>query len=112
VTGVQTCALPIFYSDGATAKEITAAKNYLTGALPLTSTSTDKIAAMLAFMQRESLGRDYLDRYAKLIRAVSEEDVARAIERWFDPNDAVLVAVGKPEHFYPSDLQSRELIRQ
>ena len=66
-----------FFRDGATQEEIKAAQDYLTGSLPLTMTSTDSIAEVLAGMQLEHLGRDYLDRRDDLIRGVSADDVER-----------------------------------
>ena len=86
-----------FRDGGATAPEIAAAKDYLTGSQPLTLTSTDKIAAVMVSMQREKLGRDYLDRYGDIIRSVTVEDISRAIKRWFDPDKMTLVMVGKPD---------------
>jgi zinc protease len=98
-----------FYDDGVTEKEINAAKDYLTGSLPLTMTSTDKIAAALVEIQRDRLGQDYMDRYNDLIRGVTEEDVAQAIKRWFNPDKLTVVMVGKPEGMTPT--QTREAIR-
>lgn len=85
-----------FYQDGATADEINAAKDYLTGALPLSMTSTDAIAGVLIDMQLYRLGRDYLERRDGLIRSVSIGDINRTIRRWFDPSRLTLVMVGEP----------------
>ena len=75
-----------FYSDGPSDDEIAAAKNYLTGALPLGLTSTDALASVLVEMQMDHLGRDYLDRRNDFILKVGREDVLRVIERWFNPD--------------------------
>lgn len=101
-----------FYDDGATGKEIAAAKDYLTGAMPLNLTSTDKIAAMLVAMQRDHLGRDYLDRYDGLIRGVTKDDVARVIDHWFDPDNVTDVMVGDPAASALRDAQIKEQVRQ
>jgi zinc protease len=86
-----------FYTDGVSAKEINAAKDYLTGSQPLSLTSTDKIAEILVSIQHDKLGRDYLDRYNNLIRTVSLDDINHAIEHWFNPDKVTWVIVGKPE---------------
>ncbi|MFY9288882.1 MAG: pitrilysin family protein [Alphaproteobacteria bacterium] len=97
-----------FYKDGATEKDINAAKDYLTGATPLAMTSTDKIAAVLVEMQLENLGRDYLDRRPTLLRQVTAEDIRRVITKWFNPDKLNLSMVGKPEGIQPT--QTRELV--
>ena len=96
--------------DGATLPEIAAAKDYLTGAQPLALTSTDKIAGLLVYMQREKLGRDYLDRYGDIVRGVTAEDIARVIKRWFDPDKMTLVMVGKPDGITPTQI--KDVVKQ
>lgn len=98
-----------FFKDGPTDKEIDAAKDYLTGALPLAMTSTDAIARALVEIQMEHLGRDYFDRHTALIRQVTRDDVERAVRRWFDPDKLTLGMVGKPEGIAPT--QTKELTR-
>ena len=95
-----------FYNDGASAKEITAAKDFLTGALPLSMTSTDRIASVLLSIQLEDLGVDYLEHRNQLIRDVTEEDVDRVIHRWFDPDYMTLVMVGQPESLMSNQTQA------
>ena len=99
-----------FYEDGASDKEIAAAKDYLTGALPLAMTSTDKIVGVLVGMQLDRLGRDYLDHHNDLIRKVTVEDVRRVIHRWFDPDGLTLSMVGKPASMTAN--QTRNLVRE
>ncbi|MDD4616689.1 MAG: pitrilysin family protein [Alphaproteobacteria bacterium] len=99
-----------FFEAGPTEKEIGAAKDYLTGAMPLALTSTSAIAAILVEMQRENLGMDYIDRYGKIIRSVTKADIDRAIERYFNPDKMTFVMVGKPEDVAPT--QAKETVRQ
>lgn len=99
-----------FYSEGPNAREVEAAKDYLTGSEPLALTSTDKIASVLVMMQREKLGRDYLDRYGDMIRGVTAKDIARVIERWFNPDKMTLVMVGKPDGVVA--LQTKDTVKQ
>lgn len=91
-----------FYEGGVTDQEIAAAQDYLTGSLPLALTSTDKIAGVLVDIQRDKLGLDYLDRRNDLIRAVTPDDVARAIRAWFDPDRVTLSLAGTPEGIAPT----------
>lgn len=94
-----------FYDDGVTEKEVNGAKDYLTGALPLAMTSTDKIAGVLTDIQLNHLGRDYLDRRNDLLRQVSVDDVNNAIHRWFNPEGLMVSLVGKPDGMVPTQIQ-------
>ncbi|MFA5041044.1 MAG: pitrilysin family protein [Bdellovibrionales bacterium] len=98
------------YEEGLTARDIAAAKDYLTGSMPLALTSTNKIAGFLVTMQRENLGRDYLDRYDNIIRSVTESDITRALERFFNPDRMTLVVVGNPKGIVPT--QTKETVKQ
>ncbi|MGE3623936.1 MAG: M16 family metallopeptidase, partial [Bdellovibrionales bacterium] len=90
------------YENGVKPEEVKAAKDYLTGSLPLTLTSTHAIAEVLVGIQIERLGRDYLDRRDDYLRAVTDEDIQNVIKKWFDPEAATLVMVGKPENVTPT----------
>jgi len=95
------------YACGVTDEEIAAAKDYLSGALPIALTSTQTIAGMLLEMRLEHLGRDYLDRYEALIQNVSRQDVERVIRKWFNPDNLALVMVGAPEGVSPTQIQEQ-----
>ena len=86
-----------FYDDGVTEQEITAAKDYLTGSLPLALTSTDRIAGILTQLQLEHRPSDYLDRRNAEIRKVTPDEVQAAIRKWFNPDRLILSMVGKPD---------------
>jgi len=83
-------------ADGASAEELEAAKRYLTGAFPLRFDSSSKIARMLANMQFDKLGIDYIERRNDIINAVSLEDVRRVAHRLLDLDRLILVVVGDP----------------
>ncbi|MER2520014.1 MAG: pitrilysin family protein [Bdellovibrionales bacterium] len=108
--GVIRATLRRFYEDGVSAKEIAAAKDYLTGSMPLALTSTDKISGVLVDIQRENLGIDYLDRRNDLIRSVTQEDVERVIRKWFDPDKITLSLAGKPEGIMPT--RTEQMVRE
>jgi zinc protease len=81
---------------GITADELARAKQYLTGAFPLSFDSNAKIARYLVFMQVEKLGIDYLERRNGLIEAVTVEDVKRVAARLMRPENLSIVVVGQP----------------
>jgi zinc protease len=99
-----------FYDDGVTEKDMTAAKNYLTGSLALGLTSTDKIAGALVDMQLSHLGFDYLDRHNDLIRNVTAEDVERVIKTFFRPDRVTVSMVGMPANV--TATETRILVRE
>lgn len=88
--------------EGVTAKELADAKTYLNGSFPLSLTSSAAIARILATMQREELGQDYLERRPELIDAVTADDVKRVAQRLLDPKKLFVVVVGRPGAL-PSD---------
>ena len=96
-----------FFHEGPNTEEVKAAKDYLTGSLPLTMTSTDAIAEVLVNMQIEHLDRDFLDKRDSLIRDVTAGDLTRVIKKWFDPAELILVMVGKPEGVKPTLTQEQ-----
>lgn len=80
-----------------TDKELTDAKTYLIGSLPLSLTSTDSIAGLLESMQLDHLPADYLDSREKKITASTKEDVQKVAKRLLNPNDFTTILVGTPE---------------
>ena len=90
------------YAKGVSEDDLTAAKDYLTGSLPLAMTSTDAIAGVLLGIQLDRFGIDYLDRRNALIRQVSMDDVNRVIRRWFNPSHLTLSLAGNPEGLKPT----------
>src|SRR5262249_21929043 len=60
-----------FAKDGATEKELTDAKTYLTGSFPLGLDSNAKIARTLNQFQREGLAPDYIEKRNAMIEAVT-----------------------------------------
>lgn len=77
--------------------ELDDAKTYLTGAFPLTFTSTGKIANVLVSMQLDNLGMDYLDKRAELIGQVTLDDVKRVAAKYLHPERLDIVVVGRPD---------------
>ncbi|MBS0539760.1 MAG: insulinase family protein [Proteobacteria bacterium] len=83
-------------ADGVTDQELADAKTYLAGALPVSLDSSTTIAALLYSMQVDHLPRDYLDKRARIIGAVTAADVRRVARRLLRDDAALTVVVGKP----------------
>jgi len=81
--------------------ELKDAKTYISGAFPLTFTSTGAIARVLVAMQLNKLGIDYLDKRKDYIGAVSLADVKRVAAKYLHPDLLDIVVVGKPAGVVP-----------
>ncbi len=77
-------------------KELTEAKSYLIGSLPLSLTSTGAIASLMNSLQLDNLPSDYLDKRSDIIRAVTIEDVQKTAQKLLDENAFTTIMVGKP----------------
>ncbi len=87
--------------DPVTDEELRDAVSYLTGALPLSLTSTDKISGLMLSLQLDDLSMDYLDRRDAKLRSITIEDVESLAQNLLDPNNMSVVLVGKPEGIKP-----------
>ena len=85
-----------FAKDGATAKELTDAKTYLTGSFPLGLDSNAKIARTLNGFQRSGLGADYVEKRNAMIQAVTLAKVNEMAKKYYDPAKLVVVIAGTP----------------
>jgi zinc protease len=85
-----------FAKDGATTKELTDAKTFLTGSFPLTLDSNAKIARTLSAYQRSGLSADYVEKRNGLIQAVTLAKVNEMAKKYFDPEHLVIVIAGTP----------------
>jgi zinc protease len=82
--------------DGVTDQELADARTYLSGSLALSLDSSSAIADVVHQMQVDRLPRDYLDRRAAEIGAVTAEDVRRVARRLLREETMTTVVVGKP----------------
>lgn len=78
-------------------EELSDAKSYLTGSMPLALSSTDAIAGILLSLQENGRDVDYLDHYAENIEAVTAEDIQKAAQRILDEEAFTTILVGNPE---------------
>ena len=76
--------------------ELQDAQSYITGSMPLSLTSTDKVASTLLSMQLNDRSINYLDGYATRINHVTVEDIQRVAKRILNPENMLTVMVGQP----------------
>jgi len=74
-------------------QELADAKAYLTGSFPLRLDTSDKVVGMLASIEQNGLGLDYVERYPALINAVTAADVQRVARKYLDPDTYALAMV-------------------
>lgn len=82
--------------DGVGDQELADAKTYLTGALALSLDSSAAVASLVHGLQVDGLPRDFLDRRAGLIAAVTKADVDRVARRVLRDDAISTIVVGKP----------------
>ncbi len=92
-------------SEPVTDKELQSAKSYLVGSLPLSLTSTDKIAGLMNSLQLDGLPKDYLDTRNAEIEATTKEDVQALAEKLLDPAQFVTILVGKADGWEDQGLE-------
>lgn len=86
-----------YAEEGPSEERLAEAKANIIGAFPLRLTSNEALAELLVALQRDDLGRDYVERRPELINAVTLEDVRRLAKRILDLDNLLVVAVGQPE---------------
>ncbi len=83
-------------NDGATEDELINAQSYLIGSLPLSLTSTDKIARILISLMQDDLPVDYLQHRNDTIKALTIADINKVAQTYLNPENYVAVLVGSP----------------
>jgi zinc protease len=76
-----------------TEQELSDAQNYLTGVLPLALESNDGVARTMLSIELFGLGLDFLDRYPKIIRALTADDLLRAARQYLSTDHFALAIV-------------------
>lgn len=83
--------------DGPTENELVEAKKYLVGSYAVNNLdSSPAVASTLVGLQDQKLGRDYIDKRADLINAVTLDQVKAAAQKLLLTDPAVLI-VGPPQ---------------
>lgn len=83
-------------------EELQTAKSYITGSLPLSLSSTDRISGMMLSLQMDDLPIDYLDTREKEINSVTLEKVQEVAKKLLVDNSLTIVLVGQPEGIKPT----------
>lgn len=82
--------------DGPTEKELSDAKQFLTGSFPLAFDSNEKIAKNLMGFRQDDMPVDYVEKRNDYFRAVTLEDLQRVAATYMKPENFTFVMVGKP----------------
>ncbi len=83
--------------DGITAEELDRIKTYLTGAYPLRFDGNTAIAGIMASMQYQDFGIDYVNTRNAQVRAVTLDQANALARRLYKPEALRFVVVGQPE---------------
>lgn len=85
-------------TEPVTETELSRAQSYLTGSLPLSLSSTDRIAGLVLSLQLKDLPANYLDSYTEKINAVTAEDILSLAKDLLKEDALAIILVGKPEN--------------
>jgi zinc protease len=80
-----------------TATELSDAKAYYSGSYPLRFETPGQIANQLTSIEFYQLGREYIVKYRDNINAVTLPGVKSSADKYLDPNNFVIVVVGKKD---------------
>lgn len=80
-----------------TDQELEDSQDYMTGVLPLRLETNEGVANTLLDMELYNLGDDYVSRFPDLIRAVTQEQIQAAAQRYLSSEQYALVVVGPYE---------------
>lgn len=94
--------------DGATEEEVTAARDYLRGILPLQLQTTGQLASRLADLVLYDLPEEYLEEYRDRIADVTADDVHRVAREHLRLDRLAVIVVGDAEAVKP-DLEALDL---
>lgn len=86
-----------FMEEGATPKELDAAKSYLINSYPLGLVSNRDFVELLPVLEFFELGLDYPDRYPDMIAAITLEQVQEAAKKYLHPDQLLQVVVANLE---------------
>ena len=74
--------------------ELEDCKHYLTGSLPLRLETNDGVASLLADIEWQELGLDYLQRYTGIINGLTVDDVQAAAQKYLATGKYVVAVAG------------------
>ncbi len=79
--------------DKVSEKELEGAHKYLVGSFPMRFDTQGKLSTFILQVEFYGLGRDYAERYPRLIQKVSRDDVLRVARKYLHPDRDLLVVV-------------------
>lgn len=85
-----------FGAEGPTEQEVRDAKDYVNGSYNLRFSNSGAIAGVLAAIQRQNLGIDYIERRGDIIEAITMADLKRVAKRLFIAEALTFAVVGQP----------------
>jgi zinc protease len=80
--------------NGVTQKELIDAQNYMTGSFPLLLGSNQGKLKQIENVELYGLGLDWLDKYPSRIRALTLDDLNRAMQSHIHPGQYIMVVIG------------------
>jgi zinc protease len=81
-------------AEPVTADELKDAQDFLTGSFVFAFESSSQIARFLTHAHVYGLGFDFIEKYPRLIRAVTAADIARVARKYLDSENYTLTVVG------------------
>ncbi len=83
--------------DGITTEEIEAAKKYIIGSFARSLESPQTIASFALNIAIYNLPKDYYKNYLKAVNSVTSTDIKKIARKYFTPNKAWVIVVGKAD---------------
>jgi zinc protease len=75
-------------------EELDDSQSFLSGSLPLYLETNEGVARSLVNIERYTLGLDYLQRYATMIKSITPEQIQAVAQEWLDIEHYVLSVAG------------------
>ena len=75
------------------ARELADAQAYLTGSFPMRIDTSAKLVGMLASIEQNNLGLDYVEHFPRIINAITAADIQRVARKYLDPERVALAVV-------------------
>lgn len=100
-----------FQSKGITSKELRQTQDGMIGKFPLLLETPEKLAYNLMILRYFGISDEYLLKYRENVSSLKLDEVNQAIQKYFDPQNAVIVILGRRELIEPQvrDLGTIEI---
>ncbi len=98
-----------FVREGPTQEQVDRAVDYLTGSFALSTASNSQIVGQLGSIGFYDLPLDHLDRFQQEVRAITPEQVHRAMREHLDPQSLAVVSIGPARPELPDSGELEEI---